>query len=111
LIRTGHRSVQEQEYGFRKSTIEKGPKFPSDSKESKANEREDVTEGCKQLHIEKFRNLWSNLYENTVRKFKSRKVGLLEHVARTLEVRKGYIILVEKSEGKRLLLEKKITPR
>jgi hypothetical protein len=62
--------------------------------------REEVAGGWRRLHNEELLNLCAS--PNTIRVMKSRKI-LVGHVARMVEMRNAYNILVAKLEGNRLL--------
>jgi hypothetical protein len=63
--------------------------------------RDEVTGGWRKLHNEELHNLYSS--PSIVRMIKSRRIGWEGDVARVGLKRNAYMILVEKSEGKRLL--------
>jgi hypothetical protein len=63
--------------------------------------RDEVTGDWRELHNEKFHNLYSS--PNTIKMIKSRRMRWAGHVARMGETRNEYRILVEKPEGKRPL--------
>jgi hypothetical protein len=58
--------------------------------------RDEVTAGCRKLHNEEFRDLYS--LPNIIRIYKTRKVRLAEHVARIGEKRNSYRLLAGKKE-------------
>jgi hypothetical protein len=60
--------------------------------------RDDVTGDWRKLHNEELHNLYSS--PNIIRKNKSRGVGRAGHVARMVEKRNAYRILVKKPKGK-----------
>jgi hypothetical protein len=64
-------------------------------------ERDEVTGGCKEIHDEKFHNLYSS--PSSIGIIKSRTIRWVGHVARMAGVRNAHKILVGKPEGKRQL--------
>jgi hypothetical protein len=66
-----------------------------------APKRDEVTGEWRKLHGEELHNLYSSL--DIIRQIKSRRMGWAGHVARTVEGRNVYRILVGKPEGKRPL--------
>jgi hypothetical protein len=60
-----------------------------------------VTGGWRKLHNEELDNLYSS--PSIIRMIKSRSIGEARHVARMVEKRNEYRILVGKPEGKRPL--------
>jgi hypothetical protein len=63
--------------------------------------RDEVTGYWRELHNEELRNFYS--WPNIIRMSKSNRMRWAGHVARTLEKRNAYRILVGKLEGKRPL--------
>jgi hypothetical protein len=63
--------------------------------------RDVVIGDWKKLHNEELHNLYSS--PNIIRKIKSRRMRLAEHVARMWNKRNAYVILMGKPEGKRPL--------
>jgi hypothetical protein len=61
--------------------------------------RVEVAGGWRRLHNEELHNMYASL--NIITVIKSRKMGLMVHVARMGELRNAYKILVGKPEGKR----------
>jgi hypothetical protein len=64
--------------------------------------RDEVTEYWRILYNEELHNLYSS--PSIIRMIKSRRMSLIEHVARMEEKRNAYRILVGKPEGKRPLV-------
>jgi hypothetical protein len=63
--------------------------------------RDEVTGGCRKLHNEELRDLYSS--PSMTKIIKSRRMRWAEHVARMGEKRNAYRLLVGKPEGKRPL--------
>jgi hypothetical protein len=63
--------------------------------------RDEVTGGWRKLHNDELLNLYSS--PSIIRMIKSRCMRCAGHVARMMEKRNAYWILVGKPEGKRLL--------
>jgi hypothetical protein len=63
--------------------------------------RDEVTAGCRKLHNEELRDLYSS--PRIIRIIKSRRMGWAGHVARMGEKRNAYRLLMGKLEGKRPL--------
>jgi hypothetical protein len=62
---------------------------------------DDVTGEWRKLHSEELHNLYSS--SNIIRQIKSRRMRWAGHVARMVEEKKLYKVLVGKPEGKRPL--------
>jgi hypothetical protein len=62
---------------------------------------DEVTGGCRKLHIEELHGLYSS--PSTIRMIKSRRMKLAGHRARMGQKRNAYRILMEKPEGRRSL--------
>jgi hypothetical protein len=75
-------------------------------KEKTCIEENEVTGGRRKLHNEELHNLLS--LPSTIRKIKSRRIRLAQHVARMWEKKKAWRILVGELEGKKTPLG---TPR
>jgi hypothetical protein len=63
--------------------------------------KDEVTGGWRKLHNEELRDLYSS--SSIIRMIKSRRMRLAGHVARMVEKRNAYRLLVGKPEGKRTL--------
>jgi hypothetical protein len=63
--------------------------------------RDDVTGGWRELHNEEIHNLYSS--PSIIRMIRSRRMRWAGHVARMVETRSTYRIMVGKPEGKRPL--------
>jgi hypothetical protein len=70
--------------------------------------KEEVAGERRKLHVEELHNLFP---PNTIEAIKSRTARLSEYVARVVEMRNVYKILVDESEGKRKLVRLRVDGR